>query len=81
MMALYSPSKMLYSLLTRVRLVDEMQKALSVAGIDASHYTGHSFRIGAATTALQAGVSDAKVKMLGYWERSAYQCYLRTSRV
>ena len=66
--------------LTRVRLVEEMQKALSVAGIDASHYTGHSFRIGAATTALKAGVSDAKIKMLGRWESSAYQCYLQTSR-
>ena len=37
--------------LTRSRLVCELRTALRTADIDPSKYTGHSFRIGAATTA------------------------------
>ena len=37
-------------------LVQHMQQALSSAGIDAGKYTGHSFRIGAATTAAAASM-------------------------
>ena len=32
-----------------------VREALARAGVDASHYSGHSFRVGAATTAAQAG--------------------------
>ena len=42
--------------------------------------SGHSFRIGAATTAALRGVEDSVIKMLGRWESSAYQRYLRTPR-
>lgn len=66
--------------LSRAKLVALVQKALASAGLDVSKYTGHSFRIGAATTALRAGISDAKIKMLGRWESSAYQLYLQTPR-
>ena len=66
--------------LTRVSLVLCLRKALKATGIDDSLYAGHSFRIGAATTALKAGISDSKIKMLGRWESSAYQLYIRTSR-
>ena len=37
--------------LTRARLVTEVKQALTTAGVDARHYSGHSFRSGAATTA------------------------------
>ena len=66
--------------LTRAKLVAVVQQALTSSGLDVSKYTGHSFRIGAATTALRAGISDAKIKMLGRWESSAYQLYLHTPR-
>ena len=64
--------------LTRARLVDHMHEALAKAGIDQSRYSGHSFRIGAATTAAARGIEDSLIKTLGRWESSAYQLYIRT---
>jgi hypothetical protein len=66
--------------LSREVLVTEVHSALSRAGLNALDYCSHSFRIGAATTALKAGISDAKIRMLGRWESDAYQLYLRTPR-
>ena len=59
--------------LTRMKFVDKVKEALSVAGVDCTAYSGHSFRIGAATTAAERGISDATIKMLGRWKSSAYQ--------
>ena len=67
-------------LLTKDRFVAAVRRALSKAGIDASAYSGHSFRIGAATTAGKKGVSAEKIKTLGRWESAAYLLYLRLSR-
>ena len=63
--------------LTRDTFVREVLKALSAAGIEQSKYSGHSFRIGAATTAAMAGIEDSTIKILGRWESSAYQLYVR----
>ena len=59
--------------LTRDKLVDAVRQALGRAGISAAGYSGHSFRIGAAPTAAQAGLEDSVIKMLGQWESAAYQ--------
>ena len=53
--------------LTRAALVTHLQTALSHAGIEHSNYTGHSFRIGAATAAAQAGYNDSFIQSLGRW--------------
>ena len=45
----------------------------------ASHYNTHSFRIGAATSAKDAGISDVYVKELGRWKSDAFQHYIRSS--
>ena len=66
--------------LTRTKLISAVQRALAQAGFDTAGYTGHSFRIGAATTAAQAGIEDSVIKMLGRWESGAYHRYLRTPR-
>lgn len=66
--------------LTRDRFVQEVRKALSAAGVDQTKYAGHSFRIGAASTAAAAGIADSTIKTLGRWESSAYQLYVRLSR-
>ena len=66
--------------LTRESLVTRIRAALGVSGLDASNYSGHSFRSGAATTALEAGISDATIQMLGRWKSDAYKRYIRTPR-
>ena len=56
-----------------------MRSALAVLGYDEAAYAGHSFRIGAATTAAERGIEDSLIKMMGRWESSAYQLYVRAS--
>jgi hypothetical protein len=44
--------------------------------VGTAHYSGHSFRVGAATTAARAGLCQATIKMLGRWESSAYKRFI-----
>ncbi len=64
--------------LTRSHFIQGVKRALSSSGVDPSRYSGHSFRVGAATTAAQVGIPDHTIKMLGRWESSAYTLYVRT---
>ena len=66
--------------LTRERFVKEIKLLLQATGVDPSPYSGHSFRIGAATTAAQAGLDAALIQTLGRWKSSAYQIYIRIPR-
>ena len=65
--------------LTRTRLVTELRKVLSDLGLEAEHFSGHSFRKGAATTAAARGIPDSQIKILGRWKSSAFQRYLQPS--
>ena len=65
------------SYLTRARFVTEVRQLLSTTGLLASAYSGHSFWIGAATTAALAGVEDHTIQTLGRWQSSAYLLYIR----
>ena len=67
-------------LLTKASFIDQVRKAMAAAGVDYKNYSGHSFRIGAATTAHARGISDATIQMLGRWESSAYRRYVKTPR-
>ena len=60
--------------------MQEVRKALSAVGLDQSKYAGHSFRIGAATTAAAVGIEDSTIKTLGRWESAAYQLYVKLPR-
>ena len=53
-----------------------VRDALKVAGIECSKYCGHSFRIGAATTAATRGMEDALIKTLERWKSLAYLEYI-----
>ena len=64
--------------LTRSDLVAAMRSALTGSGLDISRYSGHSFRIGAATAAARAGLPDSLIQTLGRWRSSAYLRYIRT---
>ena len=64
--------------LTKARFVTKVREALTSAGVDCSGYSGHSFRIGAATTAARAGVADSVIQTLGRWTSAAFLGYIRT---
>ena len=66
--------------LTKAKFVDSIRRALTRAGINQGGYSGHSFRIGAATTAAQAGLPDSVIQTLGRWSSSAFLRYIRTPR-
>ncbi len=66
--------------LTRQRLVAAVKDALEKAGVPPGKYNGHSFRIGAATTAAARGVEDSMIKTLGRWKSLAYLEYVKIAR-
>ena len=66
--------------LTRSALVSHLQTALQSAGVFPAAYTGHSFRIGAATTAAKCGVEDSLIQTLGRWKSAAYLAYIKIPR-
>ena len=68
------------SALTRDHLVQEVKSAVSKIGLDPKSYAGHSFWIGAATTAFHVGIPNSTIQMLGRWESSAYTRYIKTPR-
>ena len=51
--------------LTRELFRAQLNTILREAGLNAKDYNTHSFRIGAATSAREAGISDASIQMLG----------------
>lgn len=66
--------------LSREVLVRRLRAALKPFGVEVSNYSGHSFRIGAATTAAAAGIEDSLIKTMGRWESGAYLLYVRIPR-
>ena len=51
--------------LSKSTFVAAVRQGLQAIGVDMSLYGGHSFRIGAATTATSAGTSDSLIKTMG----------------
>ena len=66
--------------LTKARFVEIVRAALEELGLPREQFAGHSFRIGAATTAAQSGLEDSTIMMLGRWNSAAFLQYLRTPR-
>lgn len=63
--------------LTKNKFTSSFRNILQRAGIDSLQYSGHSFRIGAASTAAANGVEDSLIQTLGRWKSSAYLTYVR----
>ena len=63
--------------LTRSTLTSWLRDAIARAGLT-GNFSGHSFRIGAATSAAAAGIPDHLIKTLGRWFSNAYQLYIQT---
>ena len=68
------------ALLTRPYFVNRVTRALATNGIDSTKYSGHSFRIGAASTAAARGVEDSLIQTLGRWKSNSYLLYVRIPR-
>ena len=64
--------------LTKQEFLTELRKVLLAVGLPAEEYAGHSFRIGAATSAALTGVEDSTIQMLGRWQSTAFLAYIRT---
>ena len=64
--------------LTRVKLNSIISNLLNVCNIGGD-YTGHSFRMGAATTAARVGIPNNMIKTLGRWSSEACRLYIRPS--
>ncbi len=66
--------------LTKARFVKGVRQALVGLGLPYDQFAGHSFRIGAATTAAQAGIEDSMICSLGRWNSTAFLTYIRIPR-
>ena len=64
--------------LTKHELTRKTRQLLSQAGFDASKFAGHSYRIGAATTAASAKLPSWLIKTLGRWSSDCYVRYIQT---
>ena len=66
--------------ITKTRFTQYMRMLLNDIGLPQHQYAGHSFRIGAATTAALAGIEDSTIQALGRWHSSAFLLYIRTPK-
>jgi hypothetical protein len=64
--------------LTRDKLTSEIRTLLSMGGLNSSEYAGHSFRIGAATSAASANLPPWLIKVLGRWSSDCFERYIKT---
>ena len=54
-----------------------LAQVVAKCNLPPGRYSGHSFRIGAATSAAVQGLSTATLQQLGRWSSSAYSSYVR----
>ena len=66
--------------ITKSRFVSVIRSRLEAAGFPQNQCTGHSFRIGAATAAAQAGIANSAIQMLGRWQSAAFLQYIRSPK-
>ena len=65
------------SAFTREAVTSNLREVLTSLGVE-GHYSGHSFRRGAATSARDAGLSNDEIQLLGRWKSDSYRLYIVT---
>ena len=63
--------------LSRVHVTSVVRQLLQGTGVIQSYYSSHSFRIGAATTAVATGLPATLIKILGRWKSNTYETYIQ----
>ena len=56
-----------------------LKNLLEFCGLSSEVFEGHSFRIGAATSAAFRGESDAPIRAAGRWSSDAFRKYIRVA--
>ena len=67
------------SYLTGAKVTTILRTLLQRPGIPSELYASHSFRIGAATSAAEAGFPPWLIQTLGRWSSNCFTLYMRTS--
>ena len=57
-----------------------VREILTSCGLPQHSYAGHSFRIGAVTTAVLLGMEDSSIQVLGRWHSPAFLQYIQTPK-
>ncbi|XP_073529688.1 uncharacterized protein [Phyllobates terribilis] len=65
------------SFLSRYQFLAVFKQCLEAGGISPKDYSGHSFRIGAATEAARRELGDELVKKIERWESIRFRSYIR----
>ncbi len=65
---------------TKPWFVRMIREVLATIGIPAHQYAGHSFQIGAATTAALVGIEDSAIQTLGRWHSADFLQYIWTPK-
>ena len=65
--------------LSRNYLISKLKALLSYLGFVHSDSSGHSSRIGAATTCAANGIQEHMIHTLGRWKSNCFVRYIRTS--
>ena len=67
--------------LTKGKFVQITRQAIQDLGLLEEQFIGHNFRIGAATTAAQAGLEDSCIMMLGRWNSVTFLRYIQNPKM
>ena len=66
---------------TRVdKYLGHVKHILACLGYDNACFSGHSFRIGAATSGAFARLEDHVIQTLGRWSSNCYKTYIQTPK-
>ena len=63
--------------LSQSRFKYYLKQVVIKCGLSPQLYSGHSFRIGAATSAANQGISSSSLQQLGRWSSAAFISYIR----